>query len=426
VSEYQYYEFQAVDRPLTKDEMAELRKLTTRATITANRLQNVYHFGDFRGDPDRLMEQYFDAHVYVANWGTHRFMLRLPSSLLDLTTAERYAWEDSLQARRAGEFVILEFLSDAEESAWIDDEEAEGWMPSLLPIRSDLARGDLRALYLGWLAGAQVDAIDDGGEDEWEEDDEAEEWDDGEDDADGLEGAEGTLAPGFDDSAVEPPVPPGLGALSASLQALVEFLRLDPDLIAVAAKNSPVLRDDRPLHADLERWIAELPGAEKDLLLLRLVRDRDSRVADELYQRFRRSQRSERAANSALEPKRRTIGDLLGAAKVHAAERRRAEAEQEAQERARQEHEAAIARAKHLDRLVGREEDLWRQVESLIDQKQATPYDQAVEHLKDLRDLAARANQTSAFTFRLQELRERHAKKTAFQQRLDAAKLGSR
>ena len=34
MSEYQYYEFQAIDRPLTKPEMAELRALTSRATIT--------------------------------------------------------------------------------------------------------------------------------------------------------------------------------------------------------------------------------------------------------------------------------------------------------------------------------------------------------------------------------------------------------
>jgi len=31
MSEYQYYEFLAIDRPLTADEMAELRALSTRA-----------------------------------------------------------------------------------------------------------------------------------------------------------------------------------------------------------------------------------------------------------------------------------------------------------------------------------------------------------------------------------------------------------
>jgi hypothetical protein len=47
--------------------MAELRDLSTRATITSTRFVTVYHWGDFKGKPDTLMERYFDAFVYVAN-----------------------------------------------------------------------------------------------------------------------------------------------------------------------------------------------------------------------------------------------------------------------------------------------------------------------------------------------------------------------
>ena len=46
------------------------RKITSRAEITATSLTNEYHFGDFKGDPAKLMEQYFDAHLYFANWGS--------------------------------------------------------------------------------------------------------------------------------------------------------------------------------------------------------------------------------------------------------------------------------------------------------------------------------------------------------------------
>ena len=78
MSEYQYYEFQALDRPLDERALAALRSISSRARITPTSLVNVYHFGDFKGDPGRLMAQYFDAHLYVANWGTRRLMLRLP------------------------------------------------------------------------------------------------------------------------------------------------------------------------------------------------------------------------------------------------------------------------------------------------------------------------------------------------------------
>ena len=82
MSEYQYYEFRAVDRPLGKDEQAKLRAISSRATITPTQFVNVYNFGDFRGKPAALLESYFDIFVYIANWGTHQLMLRLPRHLL--------------------------------------------------------------------------------------------------------------------------------------------------------------------------------------------------------------------------------------------------------------------------------------------------------------------------------------------------------
>jgi hypothetical protein len=68
VSEYQYYEFAAVDRPLTTREQAEQRSLSTRADITATSFVNTYRWGNFKGDPSKLMERYFDAHLYLTNW----------------------------------------------------------------------------------------------------------------------------------------------------------------------------------------------------------------------------------------------------------------------------------------------------------------------------------------------------------------------
>lgn len=44
MSEYQYYEFQAIDRPLDERAMMALRAITSRATITPTSLVNVYHY----------------------------------------------------------------------------------------------------------------------------------------------------------------------------------------------------------------------------------------------------------------------------------------------------------------------------------------------------------------------------------------------
>ena len=90
MSEYQYYEFQAIDRRLTKAEMDELRAHSSRAKITPTSFINEYSWGDFKGDKDALMEKYFDAFLYLANWGTRIVKLRVPATLLNLETARQY------------------------------------------------------------------------------------------------------------------------------------------------------------------------------------------------------------------------------------------------------------------------------------------------------------------------------------------------
>jgi hypothetical protein len=73
VSEYQYYEFLAVDRPLDAAELAAVRSLSTRARVTTTRFTNDYSFGSFGVEPRRMVERYYDAHLYLANWGTRRW-----------------------------------------------------------------------------------------------------------------------------------------------------------------------------------------------------------------------------------------------------------------------------------------------------------------------------------------------------------------
>ncbi len=67
----------------TQSEMAEPRRLSTRAEITSTRFRNEYNWGDFKGPPDRMIEKYFDAHVYFADWETYRLMLRIPRESID-------------------------------------------------------------------------------------------------------------------------------------------------------------------------------------------------------------------------------------------------------------------------------------------------------------------------------------------------------
>lgn len=153
MSEYQYYDFKAIDHALTKTEMAALRAISTRAVITTTSFTNHYEWGDLKADPLKLLEKYFDAFVYVTNWGTREFHLRLPQELVDFKQLKLILPGKAARVRSAGQFVIVSFESEVEADDDWDD--GTGWMGSLVSLRSDLLRGDLRCLYLGWLMGPQ-------------------------------------------------------------------------------------------------------------------------------------------------------------------------------------------------------------------------------------------------------------------------------
>lgn len=379
MSEYQYYEFQAIDRPLTAKETDVLRSYSTRARITPTSFVNEYSWGDFKGDEDAWMDKYFDAFLYLANWGTHVLKLRLPARLLDPAIAKTYCGGEGTSAREKAGKVILSFHSEDEEGGdWV---EGEGQLSSLISVRAELARGDLRALYLGWLLRAQ------GGE--LEEDD------------------------------AEPPVPPGLGQLSASLESLVEFLRIDSDLVHVAAEASAPISEVGIDRKQVASWITQLSTGEKNKILTSLVVDADQTAVMELRQRFVK-ERGE--GDGKPEIAGRTVGDLLRAAEELGSKRSRMEAERRAKEKARRDREEAAAKEKHLNSLVGRENKLWGEVDALVATKLPKCYDKAVGILVDLRDLAARGK-TGAFTLRIEAFREAHAKKPSFLQRLAKAGL---
>ena len=379
MSEYQYYEFQAIARPLTPEEMRALRRVSTRATITPTCFVNEYHWGDFKGDPFAWMERYFDAFLYAANWGTHELMLRLPWRRLDLATAKRYCPHQPASAKKSGDHVILSFSSEEEGGDWLED--GDGMLASILPVRAEIERGDHRVLYLAWLLCVQYRELD---EDE-------------------------------DEDEPEPPVPPGLGELSAAQHAFADFLRIDEDLIAAAAERSPALPAE-PGADEIRAWVAALPDAEKTALLVRVAQGRGGAVATELVRRMRAD---EPAPAAAGEP--RTVADLLASAEQRAAERHRVEKERAAREKARADAEKAAARARYLDGLAGVEGETWARVDALIDSRQPKRYDEAVQLLVDLRDLCVRDGRADEALARIEELRARHQKKSTFRNRLARA-----
>lgn len=83
----------------------------------------------------------------------------------------------------------------------------------------------------------------------------------------------------------------------------------------------------------------------------------------------------------------------------------------------RRQHKEKKSREKHLNSLIGKEITLWKDIENLLLTKQPKQYDQAVKILLDLRDLAAHEGPLE-FNSRIATLRQTHARKPAFIERL--------
>ncbi|WP_394831617.1 hypothetical protein LVJ94_34400 [Pendulispora rubella] len=294
MSEYQCHEFIALDRPLTAQQMKDLRAISTRAEITSTRFKNEYHWGDLKAKPEKLVERYFDAYMYFANWGTHRLMLRIPAKGLEPNGLRAYFTGNAARARRAGAHLILDLHSEDEEPDYYYEEDSVS-LAAIAPIRAELLRGDTRPAYLAWLLAVQMGDVD--------------------------------------DDAMEPPVRDGLSNLTAAQSALVEFLRVDADLLAAAATATAEGDDETAFRA----WVMGLDPRAKDEWLARAVDDPELALGAALHREFRKQKPKRRPG--------RRVGDLCAKAKEIRSNREQAEA----LAKQKKKDAAAKARTKQLD-----------------------------------------------------------------------------
>jgi hypothetical protein len=374
LSEYQYYEFQAIDHPLSKSDQQALRAWSTRARITASSFTNSYEWGDFKGDLAKLMDRWFDLHLYLANWGARRLLMRLPKQLVDVQHLNELLRKvDCAELRVSGENLVLDIQRDEEEFEDWDD--VSGRLTALVPLRADVLQGDVRLFYLLWLTMVEDDAFE----------------------ADELE-----------------PMP-GIGPMTASLDAFADFFGLDPDLVQVAAERSAIANASAMSPDAVRKVIAAMPDREKTAMLVRLF-DRDPHAAIELraavFDRFR-------PESGAPQLSARTVGELRARASAIRLAREREEAEKAAAERQRQAKQAERAHQARLDAIARRGDSVWSEIDTEIERRNVAGYAKAVALLSDLRAIAEGRGTITEFARRLGAIRERHAQKKRFLERLE-------
>ena len=233
MSEYQFIDFIAIDGEVSDKNLKYMRTQSTRAEITGTRFTNEYDFGDFHGDAAEMLRRGYDAHLHYANFGIRKIMFRMPLGLpWKEETFSQYAVEGCLtwerDKRSAGGILTIEPEADAgtyEEDLY----DAESFLERLAPLREMLIGGDLRPLFLAWLACA------------------------------------------YDEEAKVPPIPAGLSKLNPPLKTLAEFYEIPTALLRTAAKDSSPAPQAVDKHALIETWAVKQKKADLQRILAQLL-----------------------------------------------------------------------------------------------------------------------------------------------------------
>jgi hypothetical protein len=149
-----YYEFRVLGRHLTELQMLELRAdlpwaVTTPDSLILDRWGERDHPA-FRSDKD-IVRQYFDAGLHFSQEGLRTLWLRLPATFAE--QAAPYTTGSGVTTTIVGDDLVLELHREEAdgENSYVNFD-PRPWLEELLPLRDDLARGDLRALAIAWRA----------------------------------------------------------------------------------------------------------------------------------------------------------------------------------------------------------------------------------------------------------------------------------
>lgn len=349
MSEYQYIEFRAVDRPLTDAELRFAEGQSTRADVTRWSFQNEYHYGSFRGDVEELLRHGYDVYLHFANFGVRTAAFRLPAGLpFPKKTWSQYIgvggliWKQDRNGKAGTLFISSSHDPGESNEIWAPGE----YMDDLVAFRNRLVEGDLRALYVLSLCAEMDDQT-------------------------------------FEPEAEEPLVPSGLAESVEAFERVAGFFGLDPFLLLAAAEGTP----DNPNQPSDDRrcreWVEGLSAVESKKLLHRFLAENPHTVKAETVAEI---QRNAQLQDWPTVSSGRTLQMLFDRAEQLRAEYDAKEKEKRA---AAAKRRAAKEERQRQDRMqeMAKDPQSWlRAASQLVDQRGRENYEAAATILADLRE----------------------------------------
>jgi hypothetical protein len=385
MSEYQRYEWMTSDRPLTRAQLEAVNTLSSHIDVSSTRALVEYHWADFKHDPLQVLHDFFDGFLYWANWGAPELALRFPHGVLPVDLLGGYDLDVLVTFTQAPDYDILDIHFGELEAPdeWVDYE-----LGSLIALREELMDGDARALYIVWLASERL----------WgsaNEHDEA-----GEDDAEIDE----------EDEIGVPPVPPGLGELTAAQQALSELLQVPNEMLVAAARHSAAVTAS--LHEDMASLVTLLPPDRRTEYLVRLARN-ELGLSRMLVKELRElNQGSQDQGHDSCKPVPSTGERVTFVTLVAESKAIQAQWEREQRERER------LARERQLQQIHDFQDEYWHRADLAVMRGSGAGYDEAALVLGELREVAVRFQETPEYEARFRAWVRPHLRRPAFVKRL--------
>jgi hypothetical protein len=381
MSEYQRYEFMATDRPLTREQLDAVNTLSSHIDASSTHALIEYHWGDFKHDPIEVLREFFDGFLYWANWGAPELALRFPHGILPANLIDGYDLDDFVTFTQDSKYDILDIHFGEMEAPdeWIDYE-----LGSLIGIRDELMEGDLRGLYIVWLASRSMIEGYDEDEDEDEDSDEND-------------------YEGEDEEIAVPPVPPAFGTLTAAQQALAELLRVPQELLVAAARHSRAAMSST--SDDVAALVKLLAPERQYEYLVRLAHNEPG--LSRLLVKELRELSQDRIRATPPTGEHAHYATLLAESTAIKGQLEREKREQE-----------RLARQRHLQNIHDHQDDYWRQVDLAALRGTGTGYDEAVRILIELREAADQFKETQKFQERFRAWVRSHLRRPALIKRL--------
>jgi len=367
MSEYQYYKFMAIDKPISTDEKNIISTWSSRAKVRSSEAEFDYSYGDFPKEEISVVEKYFDLMLYTANWGDVRLIYKFPKELGLKKDLRQFSVDEHITTIDRGNYTILDinFSFDDGMEDCIYGSEID--ISALVSLRNDIISGDYSSLYLAWLKL-------------------------------NIQKKEHLLV-NINSNNLIPYDNIGLSQLNNSLTTFIELFDINKEIVSNAKINNEEDNDH-----DYSELLYMMSKSDRINFLDRLLCDEPL-----LKQKLEKHLRQYSFTSESISEQCRSIAEFSTEISKKREQKRK-------EEKLRREEQ----KLKKLEKLEKQEPELWDYIHRLINKRNTKSYDEALVIIKNLNLLAKHKNKQDDFYIKLDNLKNTYSRLSALRRRIES------